>query len=79
MGRCQDAWLAQSEEHVTLDLGVMSLSPTLGIELTFKKKKEGNETGRCFWTHRDCGLNIFSTRGAWVTQSVKRLTLCFSS
>ena len=25
------AWLAQSVEHVTLDLGVMSSSPTLGI------------------------------------------------
>ena len=30
------AWLAQSEECVTLDLGVMSLSPTLGAEITFK-------------------------------------------
>ena len=25
--------LAQSEEHVTLDLGVMSLSPTAGVEI----------------------------------------------
>ena len=29
------AWLAQSIEHVTLDLGVVNLSPTLGLELTF--------------------------------------------
>lgn len=27
-------WLAQSVEHVTLDLGVVSLSPTLGVEMT---------------------------------------------
>ena len=39
------AWLAQSEERVTLNLGVVSLSPTLGVEITKKnnnklKKKE---------------------------------------
>ena len=28
------AWMAQLVEHATLDLGVMSSSPTLGIELT---------------------------------------------
>ena len=27
-------WLAQSEERAALDLGVMSSSPTLGIEIT---------------------------------------------
>ena len=27
-------WLAQLVEHVTLDLGVVSLSPMLGIEIT---------------------------------------------
>ena len=27
-------WLAQSVEHATLDLWVMSLSPTLGVEIT---------------------------------------------
>ena len=32
-----DAWLAQSE-RVTLDLGIMSLSPTLGVEITYKNK-----------------------------------------
>ena len=32
-------WLAQSAEHVTLDLRVMSSSPTLGME----PKREGRE------------------------------------
>ena len=32
-------WLAQSVEFVTLDLGVVSSSPTLGVEFTLKKKK----------------------------------------
>ena len=31
-----DAWMAQSEEHETLDPGVMGLSPMLGIETTKK-------------------------------------------
>ena len=31
------AWLAQSEEHVTLDLRIMSSSPMLGIEVILKK------------------------------------------
>ena len=30
----QDAWLAQLEGRGTLDLGVMSLSPMLGVEST---------------------------------------------
>lgn len=30
-------WLAQLVEHLTLDLRVIGLSPTLGVELTFKK------------------------------------------
>ena len=30
----QGCWLAQSEEHATLDYGVMSLSPMLGVEIT---------------------------------------------
>jgi len=34
------AWLAQSEEHAILDLRVMSLSPTLGVEITKKKKQK---------------------------------------
>ena len=35
-------WLAQLVEHPTLDLGVVSSSLTLGVELTLKKiKKEG--------------------------------------
>ena len=32
ISRC--AWLAQSEENAILDFRVMSLSPTLGIEIT---------------------------------------------
>ena len=28
------AWLALSEEHATLDLRIMSLSPMLGVEIT---------------------------------------------
>ena len=27
-------WLAHSVEHATLDLGVVSSSPTLGVEIT---------------------------------------------
>ena len=30
------AWLAQSEEHATLHLGVVSLSPPLEVEVTQK-------------------------------------------
>lgn len=33
-------WLAQWVQYVTLDLGLVSLSPMLGKELTFLKKKE---------------------------------------
>jgi len=29
-----DAWLVRSEEHATLDFRVVSLSPTLGAEIT---------------------------------------------
>ena len=35
------AWLAQSVEYGTLDLGVVSLSPTLGVEVTLKNKYIG--------------------------------------
>ena len=31
------AWSAQSEEHATLDLGVMSSSPMVGVEITKNK------------------------------------------
>lgn len=34
------AWLAQSAEQGTLDLGVMSSGLPLGIELTKKKKRK---------------------------------------
>ena len=36
-------WLAQSVEQMTLDLGVVSSSPTLGIEITLKNR-EANGT-----------------------------------
>ena len=32
-------WLVQLVEHVTLDLGVMSSSSTLGVEFVFLKMK----------------------------------------
>ena len=32
------AWLAQLREHVTLDFGVMSSYPMLGVEIYLKKK-----------------------------------------
>ena len=33
-------------EHVTLDLGVVSSNPTLGVEITLKKKKKQNRLSR---------------------------------
>ena len=33
-------WLVQSVELATLDLGVLSLSPTLGAEVTLKNKRK---------------------------------------
>ena len=38
------AWLAQSVEHATLDLEVVSSSSTLGVEITFKKEEEEERT-----------------------------------
>lgn len=32
--KAQGSWRAQSEEHVTPDLGVVSSSPSLGVEIT---------------------------------------------
>jgi len=44
MGIRRGAWLAESIECATLDLGVVSLSPTLGVDLTLKKRKaDGNK------------------------------------
>ena len=40
------AWLAQSVEHVTLDLGILSSSPTFDVEITFKKTKGKNMKGK---------------------------------
>lgn len=34
------AWLAQSEEHMTFDFRVLSLSPTIGMEPTLKQKRK---------------------------------------
>ena len=31
---CRGAWLAQLVERATLDLGVVGLSPTLGVNIT---------------------------------------------
>jgi len=33
-------WLAQLGDHATLDLGVMSWSPVLRVEILFKKKEK---------------------------------------
>ena len=34
----EEAWVAQLEECVTLDVRVISLSPTLGVEITLKNR-----------------------------------------
>lgn len=36
----RDAWLAQLNEHMTLDLRIMSSSSMLSVEITEKKKKK---------------------------------------
>ena len=36
------AWLAELQEHSTVDLRVVRSSPTLGVELTKNKKKIKN-------------------------------------
>lgn len=33
-GKKLGAWLVQSEKHMTLDLGVVSSSATLGVDIT---------------------------------------------
>ena len=38
--RILSAWLAQLLEHAILDLGVMSLNPALGIEITWINKQK---------------------------------------
>lgn len=48
----QDTCLAQPEQHTTLDLGVESLSPMLGVvitQTTLKKKLTVNYTGIVYW------------------------------
>ena len=36
-GNREDTWLAQSVEHMTLDLETVGSSPMLGVEFTQKK------------------------------------------
>lgn len=43
---CWSTWLARSEEYVTLDLRVVSLSPMLDIEITKNKNKILGAPGR---------------------------------
>ena len=38
--KIEDASVAQLEEHVTLDPGVMNLSPMLSVEITEEKKQQ---------------------------------------
>lgn len=55
-GGCGGARLAQSVERATLDLGIVSSSPTLGLKLTLKKKfKTGS------WVRGKHGLHLSST------------------
>lgn len=49
------SWPPLSEEHVILDLGVVSLSPVLGIEITENNKlnkKSGALKGRLHGFHK---------------------------
>ena len=39
-----EPWLARLVGHVTLDLGVVSSSPTLGLEIAYKQNKIGSTT-----------------------------------
>ena len=57
-------WLAQPVEHVTLDIGVMSSSPTLEGRLYLKLKKQ-------YLNKRN--------RGIWVAQLVEHPTFDFGS
>jgi len=44
VNRPRGAWLVQSVEPGTLALRVVYSGPTMGIELTLKKKKNGEQT-----------------------------------
>ena len=39
----QGAWLTHLEEHATLDIGVMSSSPMLGVEVGREREREGEK------------------------------------
>lgn len=45
------AWVAQCVEHAVLNLSVPNSSPTLDVDITFKKKK--NQTVAYFLTFHD--------------------------
>lgn len=46
----QGGWLVLSAEHATLDPGVVSLNPTLGIEITlWKNNKKERKKSRGVW------------------------------
>lgn len=38
--KLKGTWVTQSVERMTLDLGVVSLGPMLGIGITFNKRKK---------------------------------------
>ena len=60
------SWLAQSEEHATLDLGVVSSSPTLGIDVT-KKMNLKKILGASEW---------LGSRGFLLSQAPASPSLC---
>lgn len=70
-------WPAQLEEYATLGLGVMSLSLTLGVEITLKKKKRLKKFQKL--TYKITVFNaiffIYYQKcwGAWVAPLVKHL------
>ena len=45
-------WLVQSVECVTLDLGVLSLSPAWGVEVTLKSEEDRDRGARGGWKRR---------------------------
>ena len=70
--RVWGTWLAQSVEHETRGLRVVSLSPMLGVEITYALSLSVSKINKCLKKKK-------SSRDAWVVQSVKCLTLDFSS
>lgn len=64
------AWLAQSEEYVTIHLRVMTSSPTLSMEPTLKKMKRGiKEIGKgSLKDGRDLGQHRWASWGGCLRQ-----------